>query len=232
MRALPGQHLVQNQPERVDVALHADLAARQLLRRHVGRRPGASGAGSVLLQHGEAEVGEAHLAGAVEHHVAGLEVAMQDAGVMRRRQAGADLPRDVDGLVLGQPPDPPQQRREILAVDELHGQERLAAEVADVVDATDVGLAAATPARVSSRERPQEAQKRFWGPMAAAQRGQFKEPPTAARRFVPKKPLQDSTPRRFEPREAPDPRRRSAALRTLQTDRAWLMHPAPARSQS
>ena len=41
-------------------------------------------------------------------------------------------------LVLRQPADAAQQRRQILAVDVLHREEELAVELADVVDAADV----------------------------------------------------------------------------------------------
>ena len=51
---------------------------------------------------------------------------MQHALLVRRRQPRADLARELDRFVLRQPADAPQQRREIFAVDVLHGQEVLA----------------------------------------------------------------------------------------------------------
>ena len=63
---------------------------------------------------------------------------MEDALLVRGVQAGAELPRDVDRLVHRQVADPLQQRREVLAVHVLHGQEVAAFDLADVVDAADV----------------------------------------------------------------------------------------------
>ena len=88
-----------------------------------------------LGEAGQAEVGDAHVALAVEHHVRGLQVAVQHALLVRRGQPGAELPRDLERLVRRQPADPPQQRGEVLAVHELHRQEEVALGLADVVDA-------------------------------------------------------------------------------------------------
>ena len=78
------------------------------------------------------------LPSAVEHHVRGLQIAVNDAAVVRRREARAELPRDVDGLVRGEPADAPDQRGEVLAVDVLHREEAAAVRLADVVHAADV----------------------------------------------------------------------------------------------
>ena len=40
MRRLPGEELVEDETQGVDVALLGDLLSRQLLGRHVGRRAG------------------------------------------------------------------------------------------------------------------------------------------------------------------------------------------------
>ena len=50
---------------------------------------------------GQAEVGQAHPAAAVDHHVGRLEVAVQDALLVGRGQAGADLARDLHGPLAG-----------------------------------------------------------------------------------------------------------------------------------
>ena len=92
-RALPGEQLVEHETERVDVAARGHLAAGELLGRHVGRRAGAQRfAGDA----GQAEVGDPDLAAAVEHDVRRLEIAMDDAAIVRRGEAGADLPRDLE----------------------------------------------------------------------------------------------------------------------------------------
>ena len=130
--------LVQHEAEGVDVAADADLAALQLLRRHVARRPRAH----VLLaerlgEAGQAEVGDAHVALAVEHEVRGLEVPVQHALLVRGGEPGAELSRDVEGLVGRQTADAPQERREVLAVHQLHGQEEVALRLPHVVHAAD-----------------------------------------------------------------------------------------------
>jgi len=57
---------------------------------------------------------------------------------MRRRHAGTQLARDVDGLVLRNAPDAAEQRGEILAVDVLHREEAATVGVAEVVQPADV----------------------------------------------------------------------------------------------
>ena len=65
---------------------------------------------------------------------------MQQSAIMRGGQTGADLVRGLQSLVRGQAADAAQQRREILAVDVLHGEKVLAIDLADVVDTTDIGM--------------------------------------------------------------------------------------------
>ncbi len=80
------------------------------------------------------------LAGAVEHDVRGLEVAVDDVALVRGGQAGANLARDLERALLGEASDAAQERRQILAVDVLHREERAAVDLVDVVDAADVGV--------------------------------------------------------------------------------------------
>ena len=136
-RASAGEHLVEHEAERIDVALGRDLAARDLLGRHVRRRARTQRlAGDAR----EAEVGDPHLAGVVEHDVRRLQIAMDDAAFVRRGQAGADLARDFDRSIGGKTAELPQQRRQLLAVHELHRQEGVTVNLVDVVDAADVGV--------------------------------------------------------------------------------------------
>jgi hypothetical protein len=116
-RALAGEDFVEHEAERVDVAPRRDLVAGELLGRHVGGRAGADGfAGSAR----EAEVGDADLPRAVDHHVGGLEIAVNHVALVRRGQPGAQLPRDLEGAVLRKAADALQERAQILAVDVLH----------------------------------------------------------------------------------------------------------------
>ena len=82
------------------------------LGRHVG---GRSGPERFARETGQAEVCDAHVARAVQHHVGGLEVAMHDTALVRRGQPRADLAGDLDPPLLVEAADPSQQRREVLA---------------------------------------------------------------------------------------------------------------------
>jgi hypothetical protein len=74
------EHLVEDEPERVEVALHGHLAPHGLLVGQVGRRPGREiGSGHLTGSDREAEIGEPRPASPVEHHVVRLEIAVQDA---------------------------------------------------------------------------------------------------------------------------------------------------------
>ena len=72
-----------------------------------------------------------------EHDVAGLQIAMHDAGAMRRVERLGDLNRDGQRLVDRQRAafEPGRQR---LAVDQLHDEKRHALVLADVVERADV----------------------------------------------------------------------------------------------
>ncbi len=78
------------------------------------------------------------MAASVEHHVGGLEIAMQHAAIVRGGQPGRNLAPDVERLVGRQTADSLEQRGQVLAVDVLHRQEVRAVELGDVVDAAHV----------------------------------------------------------------------------------------------
>ena len=65
---------------------------------------------------------------------------MDDAALVRRGQAGADLPRHLERALHREPADAAQQRAELLAVDVLHREEGVAVDLVDVVDAADVRM--------------------------------------------------------------------------------------------
>jgi hypothetical protein len=139
-RAPAGVGLVEDQAQRVEVGLRRRRPAVELLGCHVGRRAHHLGGAAVLRPHREAEVGDARAAFAIDHHVRGLEIAMDDTAIVRRGEPGAELARHLVGLGPRQSADALQERREVFAVDILHRQEELAAHLADVVDAADVGV--------------------------------------------------------------------------------------------
>ena len=105
----------------------------------VGQVGGVGGRRAAFAGAGEAEVEDADAAVVADDHVVGLEVAVHEADGVGRREAAPGL--HVDGEQLA-----PAARRRGLpgaqgrAGDELHGDEDLRAEGADVVDGDDVGV--------------------------------------------------------------------------------------------
>jgi len=65
---------------------------------------------------------------------------MQHAVIVRHGDSGAQLARDLDGLVLREASDAAQERSEVLAIDILHADEGHPVRLADVEDAADVGM--------------------------------------------------------------------------------------------
>ena len=65
---------------------------------------------------------------------------MQHALRVRRGQTGAQLTGDVDDLLGRQPADAPEQRGQVLALDQLHRVEDAALGLADVEDAAHRGM--------------------------------------------------------------------------------------------
>ena len=80
------------------------------------------------------------VAGAVEHDVRRLQIAVEHAALVRRGQPCADLPRELERPFRREATDAAEQRAELLAVDELHREERVALDFVDVVDAADVRM--------------------------------------------------------------------------------------------
>ena len=104
-------HLVEDEPDGEDVGLDAGLAGDELLRRHVGDGAATRGVGGpgecgrhvlhgergvevdvlALELAGEAKVEDLDEAAVGEHDVGGLEVAMEDAQVVRGGETVGDL---------------------------------------------------------------------------------------------------------------------------------------------
>jgi hypothetical protein len=159
-RVPAAQHLVEDDAEREDVRARVEGPAPQLLRRHVGRSAGGQafarggggrrhgqggavrgrvgvGPGEIL---GQSEVHDLGVALGGHHDVGGLDVAVDDALLVGRPQGLDDLGGGLEGFAGGQGPlaDPVAQGP---ALDELHGEEELVLDLADLVDAADVGMA-------------------------------------------------------------------------------------------
>ena len=132
----PGQRLIEDAAERVDVGSRADAPPLPLLGGHVFDRAGDRGAvedAGVAQRLGEAEVREEG-AVAFDQDVVGLDVAVDDAGGVGGVERAGDLAEQLDRLGGGQRAagrDPPLQ---VAALDQPHRDDQLAVLLASVVD--------------------------------------------------------------------------------------------------
>jgi hypothetical protein len=119
-------------PSMLPAAVTADVG--EVLTGDVDRRARAAAASAR-----QAEVEDADAAVVAEHHVVRLEVAVGEAGGVGCRESAAGLDEHVQDLAPGaglvfEP------GAEVDAVDEFHGEEQLAADLAGLVDLGDVGV--------------------------------------------------------------------------------------------
>ena len=142
-RPAPGQALVRHDAEGVEVAARAGRSATGLLGRQVQRRAdqlAGAGEGGRAGRRGDPEVGDLHDAVRPYEQVARLDVAVHDAAVVGGLQGGGGLRQHVEGAVDAEDAVPAQQRRQRLAVDELHDEPRPVGQLAVVVDRRDPGV--------------------------------------------------------------------------------------------
>jgi len=94
----PGEHLVQDDGDRVQIRPSADGVALRLLGREVlGGPHDRTGLGHVRgARPGDTEVGDLGVVGLVDDHVMGFEIAMDDAAPVGEPGRLEDLNRDVD----------------------------------------------------------------------------------------------------------------------------------------
>ncbi len=154
--AFAGEYLVEDKAERVKIAFRRHVSARELFGRHVGWRACPRvGSFDFSGQPGQTKIRDAHAPAPIQHDVRGFQVAMNNAVLVRGREACAHLSRDFEGFVRRQPADAAHQRSEIFAVHKLHGQERVCvglASVASLADFADIEHAADVRMRNLSRQ--------------------------------------------------------------------------------
>ena len=145
-----GEHLVEQAAEREHIGAAVDALAGHLLRRHVAERSQhdslrrarhgrAIGAGGVETLQRQPEIENLDVAVAGQEDVLGLEVAMDDALGMRRRQPVGNRRRNLDRLAPRQR-TPSRSAREGCAFEQLHHGERNAIGDGELVDRQDAGV--------------------------------------------------------------------------------------------
>ena len=141
------EHLEQKRARRKEIGAGVDGIAGHLFGGHVPRCPQSdSCAGQLCLGHRrlrqlgprEAEVEELH-AMRRDEHVRRLEIAVDDAAGVQRRERRENP--EADGHCLSHAHrSATEALRQRLALEELHGDEQLAAFLADFIDLTDVRM--------------------------------------------------------------------------------------------
>ena len=149
VRRIAGEHLVEHHAQRVEVAADGRTSAPgDFLGRHVGgcaeSLRGAigevRGVATITAHARNAEVRDVHGAEMVDQDVRGLEIAMENAGRVRRGEASGDRCPHARHFRRREPAVPAQQCLEVVALDQLHGEEGSGAVSADVMDTTDGGV--------------------------------------------------------------------------------------------
>ena len=142
-RLLVRQHLVEHRTDGEDVAAVIDRLPGDLLWRHVvGRAHHHADLGQVRSRRArDAEVEDLHVPRfAADHQVRGLDVAMDDAALVRVGEALADVGDELDPAADRERRPAMNQLAERLAGDVLHRDERLSLVCPDVVDGDDVRM--------------------------------------------------------------------------------------------
>ena len=144
-RRLAGQQFIKHRAQAIDIRARRQTAATfRLLGRDVGRRSEdgecASDPGVALDQLGETEVTEQRLAASIEQHVARLDVAMQDAALMRVMHRARELHHEFSGVANSGPPELLDSIRQRAALRQLHAEEMAAVILPDLVDEDDVWM--------------------------------------------------------------------------------------------
>ncbi len=160
--AAANQHVVKDQTEGVDVSPLIDRQSLRLLGRHVldraddgaghgaadeqgSRRrrlmpPAAAAPGRIGRRASDAEIHDRRLVIGADHDVGGLQIAVDDARVVRRHQAGGDAASDVERTLHRKLLVSLENRREVRAVDVRHRDVLDAVDLAEIVNPDDVAM--------------------------------------------------------------------------------------------
>ncbi len=138
----PGQHLVEDDADRVEVGALVDGLALGLFGRQVlGRAQNGAGLGHLrVVGLGDAEVGDLHRAGGVDQDVLRLDVAVHDVRAVGHLHRGKQLEGYAHRLARGVATLAADVVLERLALDVLHDDVVGAVDRAPVVDVDDVGV--------------------------------------------------------------------------------------------
>ncbi len=141
-RPLSGKQFVEDRAQRKNVGTLVHFSSHGLLRRHVRRRAHHhAGLGHArVAQFGDAEIQNFDRALAGQHHVRGLQIAMDDPALVREPDGTADLIDIREHGPERQGPSAGHQFRERLALDKLHAQIEESVFFAYVIDGNDVGM--------------------------------------------------------------------------------------------
>src|SRR3989449_1624847 len=141
-RLVVAQQLVQQAAHGKEVGGRADRRVRDLLGRHVARRPhDGAGTGELRrLQPRDPEVHDLDAAVRGDAHVRRFDVAVDHAAVVGVRQRREHLDHDIELALERQRVVPTDDRAQVAAVHQLHRDEELVLGFAEVVDRDDVGV--------------------------------------------------------------------------------------------
>ena len=139
----PRQQRVQQRAEAVEVGAGIDRPPLGLLGGHVFRRPqhvARGGQPRVAEEPRDAEVGKLHSAVGGQQQVAGLDVAVDHAPVVRVAECAAGLDADPGHLAPVEMPPLPQLLFQAVANDQFHGIEQMPVLLAEAEQADDVRM--------------------------------------------------------------------------------------------
>ena len=145
-RPLAGRHLVEHDPERVDVRARVNRLTTHLFGRHVRQRPsefgarlrlGLCGIGGWVRQLRQAKVQHLHPALGCDDDVGGLEIAVHDAAFVRLLERRGHVAAKRGDLLFRQRATGNELRQRV-ARDELHDQEVEPVAAVEIVNRGDV----------------------------------------------------------------------------------------------